>query len=40
MNAPDLPMLLCGVALIFGSGVTVGWRLGRRVTRYMLGGRL
>ena len=32
-------MLATGIALVFGSGVAVGWTLARRVTGYMLGGR-
>ena len=28
-----------GCALIFGSGVAIGWTLARHVTGYMLGGR-
>ena len=36
---PDLPTLVLGIALVFGSGVAVGWTLARTVTGYMLGGR-
>jgi hypothetical protein len=39
MSAPDLLMLLAGVALIYGAGIATGWHLARRATGYMLGGR-
>jgi hypothetical protein len=32
-------MLAAGLAMVFGSGVAVGWTLARRSTRYMIGGR-
>jgi hypothetical protein len=38
-NAPHLPMLLLGLAIVWGSGFAAGWHWPRS-TRYMLGGRL
>ena len=35
----DPVTLALGLALVFGSGVSVGWHLARRATGYMLGGR-
>ena len=35
----DPVTLALGLALVFGSGVGVGWHLARNVTGYMLGGR-
>jgi hypothetical protein len=32
--------LFAGIALIYGAGILSGWRLARRSTRYMLGGKL
>ena len=31
--------ILAGLALVYGAGVLTGWRLARRATGYMLGGR-
>jgi hypothetical protein len=39
MTAPNLPMLLLGVALVYGAGILTGFNLARRITGFMLGGR-
>ena len=36
----DLPLLALGLGLVAGGSLWAGWGLARRVTRYMLGGRL
>jgi hypothetical protein len=33
----NLPVLVLGVAIIYGAGIATGWHWARRATSYMLG---